>query len=73
MRIDLNGRRVLVTGGNSGLGAAMVRAFGAAGAKVGINYVAHPEDADALVDALKQDGGHQSRYQRAGRRRRHVR
>jgi NAD(P)-dependent dehydrogenase (short-subunit alcohol dehydrogenase family) len=57
MRIDLNGKRVLVTGGNSGLGAAMVRAFGAAGAKVGINYVAHPEDAGALVDALKQGGG----------------
>ncbi len=32
MQIDLTGKRVLVTGGNSGLGAAMVRAFGAAGA-----------------------------------------
>jgi glucose 1-dehydrogenase len=57
MRIDLNGKRVLVTGGNSGLGAAMVRAFGAAGAKVGINYVSRPADADALVGAIKQGGG----------------
>jgi NAD(P)-dependent dehydrogenase (short-subunit alcohol dehydrogenase family) len=57
MRIDLNGKRVLVTGGNSGLGAAMVRAFGAAGAKVGINYVSNPQDAEALAGALKQGGG----------------
>jgi NAD(P)-dependent dehydrogenase (short-subunit alcohol dehydrogenase family) len=57
MQINLGGKRVLVTGGNSGLGAAMVRAFGAAGARVGINYVVHPEDAEALVDTLKQGGG----------------
>jgi glucose 1-dehydrogenase len=57
MQIDLTGRRVLVTGGNSGLGAAMVRAFGAAGAKVAVNYVSHPEEAAALVDELKKAGG----------------
>jgi NAD(P)-dependent dehydrogenase (short-subunit alcohol dehydrogenase family) len=48
---------VLVTGGNSGLGAAMVRAFGASGAKVAINYVTHPETADALVADLKKGDG----------------
>jgi len=57
MQIDLHGKRVLVTGGNSGLGAAMVRAFGASGAKVAINYVTHPETADALVADLKKGGG----------------
>jgi glucose 1-dehydrogenase len=57
MNIDLHGKRVLVTGGNSGLGAAMVRAFGAAGAKVAVNYVAGPQDADALVKSLKDAGG----------------
>lgn len=57
MQIDLHGKRVLVTGGNSGLGAAMVRAFGAAGARVGINYVARPEDTDALVAEIKKAGG----------------
>jgi len=57
MQIDLRGKRVLVTGGNSGLGAAMVRAFGAAGAKVAINYVVEPEAADALADELKKNGG----------------
>ena len=57
MHIDLHGKRVLVTGGNSGLGAAMVRAFGASGAKVAVNYVTHPETADALVADLKKGGG----------------
>jgi glucose 1-dehydrogenase len=57
MQINLHGKRVLVTGGNSGLGAAMVRAFGAAGAKVGINYIANPQDAEALVKTLKDQGG----------------
>jgi glucose 1-dehydrogenase len=57
MRIDLSGRRVLVTGGNSGLGAAMVRAFAAAGARVAVNYVVHPELADRLVDEVRRGGG----------------
>src|SRR5690606_32685412 len=38
-------------------GAAMVRAFGAAGANVGINYISRPEEADALVGEIKQSGG----------------
>ncbi len=57
MQIDLKNKRVLVTGGSSGLGAAMVKAFGAAGAKVAVNYVSHPEEAEALAAGLKKAGG----------------
>jgi glucose 1-dehydrogenase len=57
MQIDLKGKRALVTGGNTGLGAAMVQAFGAAGAKVAVNYVVHPEDAETLVAAIRKGGG----------------
>ncbi|MEP0324160.1 glucose 1-dehydrogenase [Bauldia litoralis] len=57
MQIDLSGKRVLVTGGNSGLGEAIVRAFAAEGARVAINYVTHPEAAQAIVDDIARAGG----------------
>ncbi len=54
MKISLDGKRALVTGGNSGLGAAMALALADAGAKVAINYVSHPKAADKLVTTIKQ-------------------
>jgi NAD(P)-dependent dehydrogenase (short-subunit alcohol dehydrogenase family) len=57
MKIDLTGKRVLVTGGNSGLGAAMATTFADAGARVAINYVVHPEATDALVGQITGAGG----------------
>jgi NAD(P)-dependent dehydrogenase (short-subunit alcohol dehydrogenase family) len=56
MHIDLRNRRALVTGGNSGLGAAMARAFSAAGARVAINYLTHADAAEALLAELKEAG-----------------
>lgn len=53
MDLQLNGKRVLVTGGNSGLGAAMVRAFAGERARVAINYVANANDADELADEIR--------------------
>jgi NAD(P)-dependent dehydrogenase (short-subunit alcohol dehydrogenase family) len=57
MNIRLEGKRALVTGANSGIGAAIALALADAGAKVAINYVAHPEAADALVQTIIQKNG----------------
>jgi NAD(P)-dependent dehydrogenase (short-subunit alcohol dehydrogenase family) len=57
MHIDLHNKRVLVTGGNSGLGAAMARAFAAAGARVAINYLVHPDATEALLADFQAAGG----------------
>jgi glucose 1-dehydrogenase len=57
MDVTLKGRRVLITGANSGLGAGMAREVAAAGARVAVNYVVHPELATSLVDELIGIGG----------------
>lgn len=56
MNISLDGKRALVTGGNSGIGAAIARALADSGAKVAINYVSHPEMAERMVNELKAKG-----------------
>ena len=53
----LEGQRALVTGANSGIGAAVARSLALAGAKVVINYVVNEESALALVREIEGDGG----------------
>jgi len=53
---SLEGRRALVTGGSSGLGEAMARALGLAGAKVLIVARGAKGALEAAVERLKKDG-----------------
>ena len=53
----LNGKTALVTGGSRGIGAAIVRRLGAAGAHVAINYAGNQAAAQALADDIIASGG----------------
>ena len=54
----LEGKSVVVTGGNSGIGEAIVIAAAAQGANVVIDYVAQPEETTALIAKVEAAGGH---------------
>lgn len=53
----LKGQSALVTGANSGIGKACAIALANDGANVVVNYVTHPETAQAVVDEIKNNGG----------------
>ena len=55
--INLSGKRALVSGGNTGIGAGISRALAAAGARVAIDYVIQPEKALGLAAALNEQYG----------------
>jgi 3-oxoacyl-[acyl-carrier protein] reductase len=54
---ELQGRRVLITGSSSGIGAAAAQAFAECGATVAIHYASGREKADTLVAAIRARGG----------------
>ena len=53
----LEGRSVVVTGGNSGIGKAIVLAMAAEGASVVIDYVAHEDATEQLIAQVEAAGG----------------
>ena len=55
--IDLNGRTALITGGESGLGAATAKSLAQAGADVAITYHDQPTAAEAVIAGTRQFGG----------------
>jgi NAD(P)-dependent dehydrogenase (short-subunit alcohol dehydrogenase family) len=55
--LNLRGRRALVTGANSGIGRAIGLALAGEGARVCINYVTHPDAAQAVVSEITAAGG----------------
>jgi 3-oxoacyl-[acyl-carrier protein] reductase len=54
---ELTGKVALVTGASKGIGAAIARAFGAAGAAVVVNYASGREGAERVVADIVREGG----------------
>ncbi|HEV7187259.1 MAG TPA: glucose 1-dehydrogenase [Blastococcus sp.] len=53
----LDGKTLIVTGGNSGIGEAIALAAAAEGANVVIDYVVHPDETATLIDKIEAAGG----------------
>jgi 3-oxoacyl-[acyl-carrier protein] reductase len=54
---ELSGKVAIVTGASKGIGAAIARRFGEAGAAVAANYSSDKAGADRVVEQIKRDGG----------------
>lgn len=53
---DLSNKKALVTGANSGIGAAIAMAFASAGADVAVSYVVNPDAAEEMVREIRSKG-----------------
>jgi glucose 1-dehydrogenase len=53
----LEGKSIVVTGGNSGIGKAIVLAMAAEGANVVVDYVAHEDATTQLIAQVEEAGG----------------
>ena len=55
--VVLEGQAAIVTGANSGIGRSVAEALAAAGARVVVNYVTRPEEAEKVVGSIRAAGG----------------
>jgi 3-oxoacyl-[acyl-carrier protein] reductase len=54
---ELTGKVAIVTGASKGIGAAIAKSFGAAGAAVVVNYASSKEGAERVVAEITSKGG----------------
>ena len=54
---ELTGKVAVVTGASKGIGAAIAKDFGAAGAAVVVNYASSKEGAERIVAEINGKGG----------------
>lgn len=55
--MKLENQTAIVTGGSSGIGLGIVKAYAAAGANVAVNYYKGDEEAAEVVESIKKEGG----------------
>ena len=57
MNINLDGKVALISGASRGIGRGIALQMGKSGAKVAVNYRAHGDEAEAIVDEIRRAGG----------------
>ena len=62
-RVLLGGQTAVVTGGSSGIGAAIAQGLGYSGANVVVNYSGGKERAEEVVSKIKEVGGSAMTFQ----------
>lgn len=62
MRVDLDGKVALVTGGARNIGAAIARALAGSGVAVALTYRGNADGAAQTVERIKADGGRAMAY-----------